>query len=587
MTELDLSKKILNVNVGVLGHVDSGKTSLARALSTVASTASFDKSPQSKERGITLDLGFSAFFTDIPGHLAGLSDYSALQFTLVDCPGHATLIRTIMGGCQIIDMMLLVIDATKGIQTQTAESIVLGEVLARDMIVILNKVDLFEESIRDAMIERTIKKLRKTFEQTRFKSPLMIPVSCAEGRLWNVEKVVEALKSRVRPRGLSLTSEGDHNEKKTDSVVCEMKAVSISDPFIFLVDHCFSIRGQGTIMTGTVLQGKADVNSPIYIPSLKVDKKIKSIQMFRKPQMSAQTGDRCGISVHGLDASSIERGLVCWPRNAVVQLETIVVSAVKIRFHNRSVESKQKFHVTIGHATVMGTVEFFAPIGSSYAKEHKEINETEEYLAEKMAKEFTMTNDYEYVQVAERPCLAVIHLDSPVFAPRSTPYIASRLDTDIHVRSCRLAFSGRVIDDLESPSGPLADGTLGDGLTEDASPLDALRIIKWKTREGFVDRVIDSRSYVGRGIFKKGSDMSLFQGMRLILADTGEDAGVIQGSFGTSGKFKVSDPAVDATTHAKAGTKILLRYKKLVGFPGKATGPSEKGAHSRTKKIYQ
>lgn len=93
--------KTLNFNVGVLGHVDSGKTSLARALSSTPSTAAFDKNPQSKERGITLDLGFSAFTVPLPEHLkesSGERQYDSLQFTLVDCPGHASLIRTIIGG---------------------------------------------------------------------------------------------------------------------------------------------------------------------------------------------------------------------------------------------------------------------------------------------------------------------------------------------------------------------------------------------------------------------------------------------------------------------------------------------------------
>ena len=101
----------MNVNVGVLGHIDSGKTALARALSTTASTAAFDKQPQSRERGITLDLGFSCFSVPLPARLRlaipapdpaleagpGLSE-SQLQVTLVDCPGHASLIRTIIGG---------------------------------------------------------------------------------------------------------------------------------------------------------------------------------------------------------------------------------------------------------------------------------------------------------------------------------------------------------------------------------------------------------------------------------------------------------------------------------------------------------
>ena len=85
------------------------------SMSTALSTAALDKHPQSKERGITLDLGFSSFTVPMPQHLQQLPG-QILQFTLVDCPGHASLIRTIIGGAQIIDMMILVVDVTKGIQ---------------------------------------------------------------------------------------------------------------------------------------------------------------------------------------------------------------------------------------------------------------------------------------------------------------------------------------------------------------------------------------------------------------------------------------------------------------------------------------
>lgn len=114
--ELNVSR-VLNINVGVLGHIDSGKTSLCKALSTIASTAGFDKNPQSRERGITLDLGFSAFLLKIPEWFRSkhppeaTKDFDYIQFTLVDCPGHASLMKTIIGGASIIDMMLLVVDA--------------------------------------------------------------------------------------------------------------------------------------------------------------------------------------------------------------------------------------------------------------------------------------------------------------------------------------------------------------------------------------------------------------------------------------------------------------------------------------------
>ena len=93
-----MANSVLNLNVGILGHVDSGKTTLAKAVSTIASTAAFDKNPQSKERGITIDLGFSSLLVDMPEHLKNTTTQEKLQFTLVDCPGHASLIRTIIGG---------------------------------------------------------------------------------------------------------------------------------------------------------------------------------------------------------------------------------------------------------------------------------------------------------------------------------------------------------------------------------------------------------------------------------------------------------------------------------------------------------
>lgn len=119
-------KKTFNVNIGILGHIDSGKTSLSKALSTIGSTAGFDKHPESQKRGITLDLGFSAFIIEIPDWLkeknpVALEKYEFLQITLVDCPGHASLMKTVIGGASIIDYMILVIDASKGIQAQTSE----------------------------------------------------------------------------------------------------------------------------------------------------------------------------------------------------------------------------------------------------------------------------------------------------------------------------------------------------------------------------------------------------------------------------------------------------------------------------------
>ena len=183
MASLAGANRTLNINIGVMGHVDSGKTSLVKTLSTILSTAALDKHKQEQERGITLDLGFSSFSTAMPDHLNQLNIADTLQFTLVDCPGHASLIRTIIGGAQIIDMMILVIDITKGIQTQTAECIVIGEICCapEDVLIVLNKIDLIPETEREARIKKAQSQLVKVFARTIFKDAPMIQVSAKVG----------------------------------------------------------------------------------------------------------------------------------------------------------------------------------------------------------------------------------------------------------------------------------------------------------------------------------------------------------------------------------------------------------------------
>ena len=282
-------ERILNLNVGVLGHVDTGKTSLVKTLSSVLSTASLDKSKQSRARGITLDLGFSAFLLPLPDHLKkelvgdtndGIDDdknkkqrqqheqqqpqnqqksemqqkYDLLQVTLVDCPGHASLIRTIIGGAQIIDMVLLVVDATKGMQTQTAECLVIAEMTTRNLIVVLNKVDLFPENEREERIRLAEKKMRSALRGTKFENATMIGISACVGG----EKVAAI----GGIDGSSSHLSGTHNIHGLLNVLqSHMRAPNRDgkpspDRFHFAVDHCFPIKGQGTVLTGTCLSGK-------------------------------------------------------------------------------------------------------------------------------------------------------------------------------------------------------------------------------------------------------------------------------------------------------------------------------------------
>lgn len=556
----------LNFNIGVLGHIDSGKTSLAKALSTTASTAAFDKNPQSKERGITLDLGFSSFTVDLPIHLkeqCGQAGYERLQVTLVDCPGHASLIRTIIGGAQIIDLMLLVVDVMKGVQTQTAECLVIGEMACPRMVVVLNKTDLLPAAKRQGAIDKMSKRLHKTLENTRFHGCPIIPVAAKPGGpeapdtevAQGVPELIELLKAQTYlPRR------------------------DPSGPFLMAVDHCFSIRGQGTVMTGTVLQGAVSINDSIEIPALKVTRKVKSMQMFHKAVSSAMQGDRVGVCVTQFDPKQLERGLVCTPES----LRTIyaaVISVRKIAYFKGALHTKSKFHITVGHETVMGRVTFFRHAPSEPRTEPDPAPSTGEDPAPfQFEREYLYQEEYLIGQPRQeggdsdgKPVAlkqqdekqwALLEFEKPVTCPRLCLVIGSKLDTDIHSNTCRLAFHGVLLEGFEEKNYPECS-------------LPRLRVYKSKHKEGQVERVADDYTVIGRNLFKKETNIQQFVGLKVTLS-TGE-RGVIEGGFGQSGKMKIRIPE-----GLSAETKLLLSAASRKKPKGGSKGEPAKEEEPKT-----
>ncbi|XP_027813660.1 selenocysteine-specific elongation factor isoform X1 [Ovis aries] len=551
----------VNVNVGVLGHIDSGKTALARALSTTASTAAFDKQPQSRERGITLDLGFSCFSVPLPAHLRPAPGAERepgpeprLQVTLVDCPGHASLIRTIIGGAQIIDLMMLVIDVTKGMQTQSAECLVIGQIACRKLIVVLNKTDLLPEGKRQAAIDRMAKKMQRTLENTKFRGAPVIPVAAKPGgpdapeteAPQGIPELIELLVSQI-----------------------SIPTRDPSGPFLMSVDHCFSIKGQGTVMTGTILSGSVSLGDSVEIPALKVVRKVKSMQMFHTPVSSAVQGDRLGICVTQFDPKLLERGLVCAPES-LHTVHAALISVEKIPYFRGPLQTKAKFHITVGHETVMGRVMFFSPAPDSLDREpvldsfdfSREYLFQEQYLcpgpAEADAAEATEKAGQASAGCCPRQQWALVEFEKPVTCPRLCLVIGSRLDADIHANTCRLAFHGVLLHGL------------GDrDYAESALP--ALRVYKLKQKHGVVERVLDDHSVIGRSLFKKETNIQLFVGLRVHLS-TGE-LGVIDSAFGQSGKFKVHIPGGLSPESKKILTSALKKRGRA--GRGEAAKPEE------------
>ncbi|XP_003461538.1 selenocysteine-specific elongation factor isoform X2 [Cavia porcellus] len=535
----------VNVNVGVLGHIDSGKTALARALSTTASTAAFDKQPQSRERGITLDLGFSCFAVPLPG--AAEPGEALLQVTLVDCPGHASLIRTIIGGAQIIDLMMLVIDVTKGMQTQSAECLVIGQIACQKLIVVLNKIDLLAEEKRQTAIDKMTKKMQKTLESTKFRGAPIIPVAAKPGgpeapeteAPQGIPELIELLRSQI-----------------------SIPTRDPSGPFLMSVDHCFSIKGQGTVMTGTILSGSISLGDSVEIPALKVVKKVKSMQMFHTPVTTAMQGDRLGICVTQFDPKLLERGLVCAPES-LHTVHAAIISVEKISYFRGPLQTKAKFHITVGHETVMGRLLFFSPAPDSFDREpvldsfdfSQEYLFQEQYLCKDSASAVVDSNETNKrtSQAAEGYCprqqWALVEFEKPITCPRLSLVIGSRLDADIHANACRLAFHGLLLHGLEDRS-----------YTE--SILPTLKVYKLKHKHGLVERAMDDYSVIGRSLFKKETNIQLFVGLKVHLS-TGE-LGVIDSAFGQSGKFKVHIPG-GLSPESK---KILMTAVKKRGRAG-------------------
>ncbi|RUS20128.1 hypothetical protein BC937DRAFT_86316 [Endogone sp. FLAS-F59071] len=465
--------------------------------------------------------------------------------------------------------MLLVVDATKGVQTQTAECLVIGEITADKMIVVLNKIDLYPESIRKTKTDKMIAGLQKTLSTTKFRDAPILPISANVGavdvlnntsltpQVENIDSLIQALRDTIRVP--ERTSSGD---------------------FLFAIDHCFAIKGHGTVMTGTVLKGGVavgDVSTEFEVFSCKkkkdnandgvfnfippassmcslwlqtieianmTKKKVKSMQMFKKPVQKAFQGDRVGICVTQFDSDTFERGLAFTPGTVRV-LYAAIASATKVRFFKGTCASKSKLHVTVGHHTVMATVTFFSMSRTSSLPDQATVpNESTN---------FNPTISYEYqTELSETLQWILLEFETPVECPLNALVIGSKLDTDIHANVCRIAFHGTVRHPMTSK-----------GYREEE--LSKFKIFKWKERIGAVDRLVDERTIIGKNLFKKDTNIEKFLRMEIRLS-TGT-IGHIESSFGKNGKFKVYFPS-------GVGDEVMALYG------GKKGGNKETGASS-------
>ncbi len=315
---LDIEKKT-PVHIGLFGHIDSGKTAVAAVLSDYISTAGIDAHPQSKERGITIDLGFTSFVLD---------EY---LITLVDGPGHADLIKISASSVEIIDCALIVIDVTKGPQIQTGEHLIMIDSLnISDIIVILNKCDLYKGDL-----DAEVKKIRDFFGSTSF--GLDIPIFTVSAKM---KTGFEELKHGILEKLKTLDIRRDYEGS-----------------VIIPIDHHFSVKGRGAVITGTILKGKLHLNQDINVIPVNTSGKVKTIQIFHQDVNEAKAGDRVGVNIKGLDIKKVYRG--CYATNDKKAFDLCDLINIEVK-QNKLFKPKTHFgtqvHVTIGMFTSTGHI---------------------------------------------------------------------------------------------------------------------------------------------------------------------------------------------------------------------------------------
>jgi elongation factor Tu len=284
-----------HVNIGTIGHIDHGKTTLTSAITKVLqkhnpkvqfrSFDSIDNAPEEKERGITIAVAHVEYET------------AKRHYAHVDCPGHADYIKNMITGAAQMDGAILVVAATDGPMPQTREHVLLArQVNVPYIVVALNKVDAVDDPELLDLVELEVRELLKNYNFPGDEIPVVrvSALKALEGDpAW--EKKIEELMEQV------------------DSYI-PLPAREVDKPFLMPIEDIFSISGRGTVVTGRIERGKVRVSEEIEIVGLRPEsfkRVVTGVEMFRKLLDEGMAGDNVGLLLRGTEKDEVERGMVC------------------------------------------------------------------------------------------------------------------------------------------------------------------------------------------------------------------------------------------------------------------------------------
>ena len=286
-----------HVNIGTIGHVDHGKTTLTAAISkvlneklgtseAVKSFDQIDNAPEEKERGITINSAHIEYET------------AKRHYAHVDCPGHADYVKNMVTGAAQMDGAILVFAATDGPMPQTREHVLLArQVNVPRLVVFLNKCDMVDD---EEMLELVEMEVHEILEQYGYEEDTPIIRGSALGALNGVEKWVKSVETLM---------------DTVDEWIQEPER-EVDKPFLMPIEDVFSITGRGTVATGRIETGRVKVGDETELLGLGEDKKcvVTGVEMFRKILDEGEAGDNVGLLLRGIDKNEIKRGMVlCHP----------------------------------------------------------------------------------------------------------------------------------------------------------------------------------------------------------------------------------------------------------------------------------